>query len=89
MVFKAGVLEPELGDESAVEIQENVSSIHEVAAMELGELLQKKSEKVVNFDEVLELAEAHATEVLWLEKLQAGLSSVELLNVLIRKLHST
>lgn len=87
LVFEAGVFKPELGDEGAVEIQENISSIDELAGVELGELLQKKSEEIVNFDEVLELTEAHAAEVLWLEQFQACLSSIELLGVLIGKLH--
>lgn len=87
LVFEAGVVKPELDEEGAVEIQENVSSIDEVAGVELGELLQKESEEVVYFDEVLELTEAHAAEVLWLEQFQACLGSIKLLDVLIRKLH--
>jgi hypothetical protein len=87
VVFEAGVFKPELGEEGAVEIQEDVSSIDELTGVELGELLQKESEEVVNFDEVLELTEAHAAEVLRLEQLQACLGCVELLGVLIRKLH--
>lgn len=87
LVFKAGVFKPVLGQEGAVEIQEDISPIDELTCVELGELLEKKSEEIVNFDEVLELAEAHAVEVLRLEQLQACLSCVELWNVFIRKLN--
>lgn len=64
LVLEAGVVKPELNEKGAVEIQEDVSSIEELAGVELGELLQQKSEEIVHFDEVLELTEAHAAEVL-------------------------